>query len=40
MKLSYGVRKLNNVVNGAPTTLRSVGAHYHWRYVYLYRLYA
>lgn len=40
MKRSYGVRKLNNVVNRVPTTLRSVGVHYHYGYVYLYRLYA
>jgi hypothetical protein len=25
-------KSTNNVVNGTPTTLRSVAAHYHWRY--------
>lgn len=32
----FGPRNLkstNKVVNGTPTPLRSVGAHYHWRYI-------
>jgi hypothetical protein len=32
LKLCRVAASFNQVVNGTQTTLRSVGAHYHWRY--------